>query len=100
MSNQDLSNNLPTIIEFKSIQQGVRSILRRFSLFQALKNWQQAYSRRQRLLNLLNYDDNMLDDMGYTRQDLYTIARLPLSADAHQVLKRLKEERKIPLRKR
>jgi uncharacterized protein YjiS (DUF1127 family) len=99
MSNQDLSSNLPTIIEFKSIRQGVRSMLSRLSLFQALKNWQQAYSRRLRLLNLLNYDDHMLDDMGYTRQDLYTIAKLPLSTDAHQVLKCLKEQRKLPGRR-
>jgi uncharacterized protein YjiS (DUF1127 family) len=99
MSNQDLSSNIPTITEFKSIQQGVRKLLSRFSLFQALKNWQKAYSRRQRLLNLLNYDDHMLDDMGYTRQDLYTIARLPLNTDARQVLKRLREERKLPRRK-
>jgi uncharacterized protein YjiS (DUF1127 family) len=100
MSNQDLSSNISTIIEFKSIQQGVLSMLSRLSLFQALKNWQQAYNRRQRLLNLLNYDDHILDDMGYTRQDLYIISKLPLSTDAHQVLKRLKEERKLPRRKR
>ncbi len=100
MSNNDHSTNSISLFEFKSFQEASRSILSRVSFIQVLKNWHEAYSRRQRLLYLLNYDDHILDDMGYTRQDLHSIAKLPLSTDAHQELKRLAEQRKLPRRKR
>lgn len=100
MSKHDLSTNISLIYLIKSNQEIIRSIQYRFSFIQALKHWYKAYSRRQGLLNLLNYDDHMLDDMGYTRYDLLTIAKLPLSADAHRVLKRLGEQRKLPRRRR
>lgn len=56
--------------------------------------WRESYDRRQRLINLLSYDDHMLDDMGYTRADLEQVAKLPLHTDAHQILRQLSEQRR------
>ena len=64
------------------------------SFIKAIKRWHECYDRRQRLLYLLSYDDHILDDMGYTRADLQMISRLPITVDAHQLLKDLSSQRR------
>jgi uncharacterized protein YjiS (DUF1127 family) len=100
MSNYDITTCSTSIPEIKSIKKAVQTSLSLAPVVQAIKCWYQAYSRRQLLVQLLRYDDHMLDDMGYARADLQAIAKLPLSTDAHQVLKELGQQRKLPAPRR
>ncbi|WP_409523900.1 hypothetical protein [Nitrincola sp. MINF-07-Sa-05] len=68
-------------------------------LIAALENWFRAWSRRHRLLRLLEYDDHMLEDMGYTRQDLLWAAEQPLRVDARLVLQQQREKQRALLKK-
>lgn len=56
----------------------------------ALGEWMQAWLRRREFkrlaASLLAYDDYQLDDIGFTRQDLWAAIELPLKADAGRVL--------------
>lgn len=79
----------PTTI-LQSIEERVSSRLRSLPFIQALKDWYAGYCRRQVLVGLLRYDDHILEDMGHTRQELIAISKLPLSTDAHKVLRELK----------
>ena len=74
----------------QSIEEWVSPRLRSLPFIQALKNWYAGYCRRQALIDLLRYDDHILEDMGHTRQELLAISKLPLSTDAHEVLRELK----------
>ncbi|BBB24867.1 hypothetical protein [Amphritea japonica] len=77
----------------QAIEERVNARLRSLPFIQALKDWYAGYCRRQVLVGLLRYDDHILEDMGHTRQELLAISKLPLSADAHEVLKQLKDLR-------
>lgn len=93
MSGYDLLTHTSSITVTQSRQGAVRS-KRPLRLFiQAFRDWYDAYRRRQVLLDLLRYDDHMLEDMGHTREDLRVIANLSLSTDAHEVLRQLAAQR-------
>ncbi|QTF94355.1 MAG: hypothetical protein J5F18_05390 [Halomonas sp. BM-2019] len=59
-------------------------------LIHALEHWWWAYRRRRRfrrsVLTLLEYDDAILGDLGYRRDDLLWALRLPLKMDAQGAL--------------
>lgn len=57
------------------------------SLFDALR-------RRRRFARLRDLDDHMLDDIGVTRAEVETAARLPLSENAALELRRISLERR------
>ncbi|WP_417585533.1 hypothetical protein [Nitrincola sp.] len=67
-------------------------------LINAIENWFKAWSRRRKLLRLLDYDDHMLEDMGYTRRDLLWAARQPLKVDARHVLQQQREKHRARLK--
>ena len=56
----------------------------------ALSAWLHAWHRRREFkwlaTRLLTYDDHMLDDMGYAREDLLAAIELPLRMDAKRLL--------------
>lgn len=62
-------------------------------LLNALENRVRAWVRRRRLLRLLDYDDHILDDIGYTREELLWAASLPLKVNAHEILRQRRERR-------
>ncbi|MBN0988491.1 hypothetical protein [Amphritea pacifica] len=93
MSSCDLLIQTSSTTVTPSRQEKARSWRQQHRLIQAFRDWYDAYRRRQVLLDLLRYDDHMLDDMGHNREDILAIANLPLSADAHEVLRQLKELR-------
>ncbi len=69
-------------------------------LINTLENWFKAWSRRRKLLRLLDYDDHILEDMGYTRRDLLWAAQQPLKVDARLVLQQQREKQRAHLKKR
>jgi len=93
MSSCDLLTHTSSTTVTPSRQDKARSWRKQHRLIPVLKGWYDAYRRRQVLLDLLRYDDHMLDDMGHNRQDIQAIANLPLSADADEVLKQLRSDR-------
>lgn len=44
--------------------------------------WMEQQRRRAALRNLLSYDDNLLEDMGYRRAEIERALRLPPETDA------------------
>ena len=69
-------------------------------LINAIENWFKAWGRRRRLLRLLDYDDHMLEDIGYTRDDLLWAAQQPLKVDARLILQQQRERQRARLKKR
>ncbi|MFN3880446.1 MAG: hypothetical protein ACK4L8_03345 [Nitrincola lacisaponensis] len=67
-------------------------------LINAIEVWFKAWNRRRKLLRLLDYDDHMLEDMGYTRDDLLWAARQPLKVDARLVLQQQREKQRAQLK--
>lgn len=51
--------------------------------------WMRAWARRRRLQRLQDYDDHLLEDMGYTRQELAWALSLPMRVNARRALRRL-----------
>jgi uncharacterized protein YjiS (DUF1127 family) len=94
MSNLEITNSPDLFSEVLPKSSVVRSRLSLMPLIQAIRQWYERYDRRQRLVYLLSYDDHLLDDMGYTRADLKMVSKLPLSTDAHQILKELSDQRR------
>ncbi|MCG6658002.1 hypothetical protein HOP52_09575 [Halomonas campisalis] len=66
-------------------------------LIHALEHWWWAYRRRRRfrksMLPLLEYDDAILEDLGYYRDDLLWALRLPLKEDALRALEARQAQR-------
>lgn len=57
------------------------------------QKWE-ARAYRRKLKRLLDYDDNLLDDMGHSRAELTMAIKLPLEADARKALRRWRAERR------
>ncbi|WP_428036123.1 hypothetical protein [Amphritea sp.] len=93
MRSHDLVMNKTSPLTIKSRSENVRFRFNRLAFIQILRQRYDAYCRRAVLLDLLRYDDHMLDDMGHNRQDLLAIAKLPLSADADEALRQLRSDR-------
>ncbi|GGC11046.1 hypothetical protein GCM10011352_41960 [Marinobacterium zhoushanense] len=61
------------------------------SLGQRLTEWKY----RRALVNLLDYDDHVLADIGMTRGELNMAIELPLTQDAKQAMAKWQAERRI-----
>jgi uncharacterized protein YjiS (DUF1127 family) len=57
-------------------------------LFAAIGRWIGRWRRRRSLRRLLDLDDHLLQDLGYTRTELIRAVRLPLAQVANQPMKR------------
>ncbi len=64
-------------------------------LLESVHRLYNAWNYRRRLASLLNYDDHILEDMGYTRAELQMAIRLPLSRDPRPLLKEWKALRRV-----
>lgn len=66
-------------------------------LIHAVKRWVSLHRQRRhvrrRFLPLLAYGDRIVEDMGYHREDILSVLRLPLRVDALQALQALQERR-------
>jgi uncharacterized protein YjiS (DUF1127 family) len=54
-----------------------------------------AWQYRRKLINLLRYDDSMLEDIGYTSAELKMAIQLPLSQDPRPLLKQFRAQRRV-----
>ncbi|MEX0622934.1 hypothetical protein [Saccharospirillum sp.] len=54
-----------------------------------------AWQYRNKLVSMLRYDDNVLEDIGYTRAELKMAIELPLSQDPRPMLKQWRALRRV-----
>lgn len=57
-------------------------------LGRGVAGWLRAWQRRRHFLRLLDLDDHLLDDVGYSRDEVCWAARLPLRVNAAVALSR------------
>lgn len=71
--------------------------MRPLGMTRAVERWVALYRQRRRFrrrfLPLLAYGDRIVQDMGYYRDDILAVLRLPLRVDALQALQVLQERR-------
>ncbi|OBS09440.1 DUF1127 domain-containing protein [Acidihalobacter prosperus] len=66
----------------------------RMALHRRIALWLDIRRQRRMLEQLLTYDDHLLDDLGYHRQDLLDALALPWHADALARLAHWREARR------
>lgn len=75
-----------------SAEFGLRRVLHDFFARWAARSRERALRRRMR--DMAELDDNILDDIGVTRGEIYRATSFPLSVDAAMELRRTSLERR------